>query len=58
MEGSIVNKEKLNTILQKHKLWLDNKEGGERANLMSADLRCTDLSGANLSGADLNNTKF
>ena len=53
-----MNKEKLNTILEKHKLWLDNKEGGERANLMSADLRCTDLSGANLSGADLNNTKF
>ncbi len=55
-------------ILKKHKKWLDNKKGGERAdlrcanlsvanliraNLRYADLRYADLSGANLRYADL-----
>lgn len=38
----------LNEILQKHEMWLEGKEGGERA-----DLRYTDLSGIDLTGADL-----
>ena len=44
--------EKLNKILEAHKLWLNN-EGGSRANLSDADLRRADLSRANLSDADL-----
>lgn len=58
----------LEKILKKHELWLNGEEGGERANLINADLRgadlrgadlwnadlrCADLSNANLSGADL-----
>ena len=63
-----MNKEKLAEILKKHKAWLNDEEGGERADLRGADLRganlrsadlsgaalrSADLSGANLSGADL-----
>ena len=44
---------KLNEILKKHEMWLDDIEGGERANLRGANLRDADLSGANLSGANL-----
>ena len=40
--------EQLNEILRLHELWLNDKEGGQRANLYEAD-----LSGANLSRADL-----
>lgn len=38
----------LEKILDKHKMWLEDKEGGERA-----DSRYTDLSGVDLTGADL-----
>ena len=53
-----MTQEKLNEILAAHKLWLDDKGGGIRANLRGADLRwanlsVADLSRANLSGADL-----
>lgn len=50
-------------ILDKHKKWLNDEGGGERANLRGADLRgadlhcadlhCADLSDANLYNADL-----
>ena len=40
--------EELKTILAKHKAWLNEEKGGERA-----DLSHVNLSGANLSGADL-----
>ena len=30
---------KLKEILEKHKMWLNGEEGGERANLRGADLR-------------------
>jgi len=33
----------LNEILAKHKKWLNGEEGGERANLRSADLSSADL---------------
>ena len=56
-------KEEIQEILRKHQLWLDEKEGGERAdfsgaylsgaNLTGADLSYADLSNADLSGADL-----
>ena len=40
--------EKISEILRKHKLWLKDEDGGERANLRGAN-----LIGASLSGADL-----
>ena len=48
----------LKQILELHKKWLNNEDGGERAdlldaNLRSANLRSADLRGAYLSGADL-----
>lgn len=45
--------EELNTILDKHKKWLDGDAGGERANLSRADLSEAYLSRANLSEANL-----
>ena len=52
----IVNREKLSTILEKHKHWINEDcEGWEnmKANLRAADLRCAYLCNANLYGADL-----
>ena len=48
-----ISKHKLNSILNKHKMWLLNDPRGERADLRWADLRGANLSGANLDGADL-----
>ena len=58
-----ISKHKLNSILNKHKMWLLNDPEGKRANLSGADLRGADLiranlreanlRGADLSGADL-----
>ena len=58
-----MKQEELNKVLELHKRWLNNKDGGERANLRSAnlsgadlrsaDLRSANLRSANLSGADL-----
>ena len=53
-----MNTDELKTMLEKHKLWLDDEEGGKRAdledaNLEGADLRDADLRGANLRGAEL-----
>jgi uncharacterized protein YjbI with pentapeptide repeats len=39
--------------LERHNLWLDDKETGERANLSDADLRGANLRGADLRDADL-----
>lgn len=43
----------LKTILDKHEKWLNDEEGGERADLRGADLRYANLSDADLRGADL-----
>ena len=63
-----MTRNEISEILRKHKMWIDDEEGGERANLSGAnlseadlieadlsraDLRGADLSGANLSGANL-----
>ena len=53
-----MNQDELDAILQKHKLWLDDADGGIRADLKGANLRGAnlwgaDLKGANLRGADL-----
>lgn len=48
-----MTKEKLAEILKKHKLWLDGKANGVKADLRMANLSGADLSGANLSRANL-----
>ena len=50
---SHITKEELYKILRKHKLWLEGKDGGERATLFEANLCGANLSGADLSGANL-----
>ena len=47
-----MEREKLDKILENHKLWLNDK-GGERADLRYADLRYADLYNADLRYADL-----
>ena len=49
-----MTQEELNVILDKHRKWLNDEEGGERANLNRANLYRADLGGANLCVADLN----
>lgn len=44
--------EKLAEILEKHKKWLNDEEGGERAVLRKAVLRNADMSNADMRGAD------
>ena len=48
-----MTKEQLNEILEKHKKWLNDEPGGERANLRGANLREADLRRADLRRADL-----
>lgn len=48
-----MTKSELNEILEKHKKWLNDEEGGEKATLSGADLRRADLRQANLSGENL-----
>lgn len=48
-----MTQEALNEVLEKHKLWLEGKEGGVKANLRGDDLREANLRKANLNGADL-----
>lgn len=48
-----MTQEELSNILEKHEKWLNDEEGGEKADLSNADLKCANLDGADLSGADL-----
>lgn len=48
-----MTKKEFDEIIRKHKMWLENKAGGEQAYLRRADLRNADLSGADLRRADL-----
>ena len=48
-----MTQDELKVILDKHAKWLNGEEGGERADLHSANLRGADLSSADLRGADL-----
>ena len=43
-----MTRNEISEILRKHKMWIDDEEGGERANLRRADLSGADLRGANL----------
>ena len=40
-------------VLAKHKKWIADEEGGQRADLRDANLQGADLRGADLQGADL-----
>jgi hypothetical protein len=63
-----MEQQELNEIIAKHKLWLEGKEGGIRAdlryadlrdaNLRDADLRDANLRDADLLGADLSNANL
>ena len=53
-----MNQDELDAILQKHKLWLDDADGGIRANLWGADLRHANLWGADLRHADLSDANL
>ena len=46
-------KQELDKILSDHKLWIEGKPEGKRADLSKADLSEANLSEANLSGANL-----
>ena len=48
-----MTKTELNEILKKHKKWVFDEPGGERADLRGADLRGANLYGADLRGANL-----
>ena len=48
-----MTQEELQTILEKHKKWLNDVPGGECANLIGTNLEGTNLGGANLGGANL-----
>lgn len=48
----------LKEILEKHKKWLNEEDGGERADLSYADLSYANLRFANLRGADLRFTSL
>ena len=48
-----MNADKLAEILRKHDLWLEGQEGGERADLRSANLCYANLRSANLRSANL-----
>ena len=48
-----MKKEELQEVLDKHRLWLQHRKGGVRADLTGANLYEANLSGANLSGANL-----
>ena len=53
MNWKKITQDELDVFLRKHKLWLADEPGGERADLYGANLSRADLSGANLSGANL-----
>jgi hypothetical protein len=54
----MMDKDKLDNILHKHRLWLWGEEGGERADLSDANLRNASLSDADLSDANLRNANL
>ena len=48
-----MEQKKLDEILEKHRKWLHDEEGGEYANLRGANLEDANLEDANLEGANL-----
>ena len=48
-----MEREQLNIVLKKHKMWLSGEENGKKADLQGADLQGANLSSADLSYANL-----
>ena len=48
-----ISREELYNILKLHEMYLNNEDGGVRASLQDADLRCANLRYADLRDADL-----
>lgn len=48
-----ISNEELKEILRKHKMWLNNEVGGEKANLSYSDLGGSDLSYSDLRGSNI-----
>jgi len=48
-----MSKMDIREILKRHRLWLDDTDQGERADIRGADIRGADIRGANLEGAYL-----
>ena len=63
-----MKQEYIEEVIRRHQLWLNEEDGGKRADLSDedlrdVDLRCTNLCGAelcnaNLSGADMGDAKL
>ena len=53
-----MNSEEIKNVLELHKKWLNNEQGGERADLSGADLRGTNLSMADLREATMIKTNL
>ena len=53
-----ISEQELKDILDKHRKWVKNEEGGVRADLSSADLSSANLSYANLSYANLSSANL
>ena len=53
MEYKTYTSDELAVIIAKHKLWLNDEDGGDRADLSSADLSSANLRSADLRFADL-----
>ena len=53
-----MDRAKLDEILEKHKKWLNNEEGGECADMRYSGLRHSDLSHSNLSHSDMRHSNL
>ena len=53
-----MNKKQLDEILAQHKIWLNNNDEGEKANLRVADLQEANLRGADLQRANLQDAEL
>ena len=48
-----MNQKEIDIVLEKHQLWIENKSGGVKADLLGADLQQANLRWADLQQADL-----
>ena len=53
-----ISESEFKEILKKHEMWLNDEDGGERADLSSADLSSANLSSANLFSANLSSANL
>lgn len=48
-----MTQEELNEVLRKHKLWLEDADGGERADMRGANMEDANMRGANMRDANM-----